>query len=95
MLVVSPQDPDSMETLAILNYFNFPVDVQEDGIRGNWRKDMGFKDEDPYPYLEIDSSSPEMPNAHLCQKENILSFLFNRGIISSYKQHSVYEKQGL
>ncbi len=42
MLIVSPQDPDSMETLAVLNYFNFPVDVQEDGIRGKIRKEMGF-----------------------------------------------------
>jgi hypothetical protein len=81
-----------METLAVLNYFNFPVDVQEDGIRGKIRKEMGFKEADPYPYLEIDSSSKEIPNAHLCQKENILTFLFNRGIIGTYKQHSVYEK---
>ena len=66
MLVVSPHDPDSMETLAVLNYFNFPVDVQEDGMRGEWRQALSFKAEDPYPYLEIDSSTTEMPNAHLC-----------------------------
>jgi hypothetical protein len=95
MLIVNPLDADSMETLAILNYFNFPLDVQEDGMQAEWRQALSFKPEDPYPYLEIDSSSPEMPNAHLCQKDNILAFLYNRSIIGTYKTHSAYEKQGL
>lgn len=95
LLIVDPADPDSMETLAILNYFNFPMEVEEDTLDGISRKEMGFKKDDAYPLLVIDSSSAEMPSASLSHRDNILTFLFNRSIIGTYKQHSVYEKQGL
>ena len=36
-----------------------------------------------------------MPEADLASKDGILTFLFNQGLIGSYRSHSVYEKQGL
>ena len=36
-----------------------------------------------------------MPEADIASKDGILTFLFNQGLIGSYKTHSVYEKQGL
>jgi hypothetical protein len=81
-----------MEALVVLNYFNFPMEVEEDTMNGISRKEMGFSTNDAYPLLLIDSSSAEMPSASLSQKDNILTFLFNRSIIGTYKQHSVYEK---
>ena len=51
-----------METLAVLNYFNFPMEVEEDGYRHNIRQEMGFNSDDVYPLLLIDSSSEEMPS---------------------------------
>lgn len=95
LLIVNPVDPDNMETVAVLNYFNFPCEVEEDTLQGIIRKEMGFKKDDDYPILLIDSSTPEMPSAQLSSKENILTFLFNKSVIGTYKSHSVYEKQGL
>ena len=74
-----------METVAVLNYFSFPMEVNEDGYKGLNRHDMGFSKEDNYPLLSIDSSSEEMPCVELSEKDNILTYLFNRGIIGSYK----------
>ena len=65
MLIVSPEGLESYETVAVLNYFNFPMNVEEDGLKGHIRKEMGFKNDDPYPFLLMDSSSPEMPSADL------------------------------
>lgn len=95
MLIVSPEGLESFETVAVLNYFNFPMNVEEDGLKGHIRKEMGFKKDDPYPLLLMDSSSPEMPSADLQCKDNILTFLFNKKLIGTYKTYSVYEKQGL
>ena len=36
-----------------------------------------------------------MPEADLASKTNILTFLFNKNLISAYKNYGVYEKQGL
>ena len=52
-----------METVAVLNYFNFPMEVEEDTMNGISRKEMGFKPDDEYPLLLIDSSTAEMPAA--------------------------------
>ena len=43
----------------------------------------------------IDSSTDEMPPADLSEKEEILTFLHNNGLIGSYKTYSAFEKQGL
>jgi hypothetical protein len=74
-----------METLVVLNYFNFPMEVEEETMNGISRKEMGFKKDEKYPLLLIDSSSAEMPAAQLSEKDNILTFLFNRQIIGTYK----------
>ena len=42
LLIVTQEEPDSFETINILNYFNFPFEVEEDNIFGHSRKDMGF-----------------------------------------------------
>ena len=89
---MNPIDHDSYEAVAVLNYFSFPMEVNEDGYKSFVRKEMGFSKDDSYPILLIDSSSEEMPSVELSEKENILSFLFNKQIIGSYKQHSAYEK---
>lgn len=91
LLIVSPTDPDSMEVLVILNYFSFPMSVEEDNLSGFVRKEFGFKN-DKCPCLMIDSSTAEMPSATLTSKDNILTFLYNKSLIGTYKQHSVYEK---
>ena len=36
-----------------------------------------------------------MPSCNLIEKDGILSDLFNKGLIGSYKYHSAYEKVGL
>jgi hypothetical protein len=43
----------------------------------------------------IDSSTEEMPPADLSEKEEILTFLYNSGLIGSYRSYSAFEKQGL
>lgn len=85
-------DSDSYEAVAVLNYFSFPMEVNEDGYKSAVRREMGFSKDDSYPILLIDSSSEEMPSVELTEKENILSFLFNKRLIGSYKHHSAYEK---
>jgi hypothetical protein len=43
----------------------------------------------------IDSSTDEMPPADLSEKDEILTFLYNGGLIGPYKSHSAFEKQGM
>lgn len=71
------------------------MQIEEDNFFGHSRKDMGFQKTDNYPLLLIDSSSAEMPPAELSEKDAILTFLFNNGLIGSYKTYSAFEKQGL
>jgi adenine C2-methylase RlmN of 23S rRNA A2503 and tRNA A37 len=42
LLIVNPIDHDSYEAVAVLNYFNFPMEVNEDGYKSFVRKEMGF-----------------------------------------------------
>ena len=95
MLIVVPEEIDCFEVVHVLNYYGFPINVEEDNFLRHSRKDFGFSQDDKYPYLVIDSSSEEMPSIDLSSKDKILSFLFNKGLIGSYKSHSAYEKQGL
>lgn len=95
MLIVIPEEPECYEVLAILNYFGFPIEVEEENAFGHSKKDMGFHKDDPYPCLLIDSSSEEMPSAELSEKTRILAYLYNQGLIGNYKNHSPWEKSGL
>ena len=95
MLVVNHATLASYETVNILNYFGFPIAVEEDDFWGSSRKDFQFSKTDEYPFLIIDSSHDEMPSCELTNRENILSFLFNKSLIGSYKSYSAYEQQGL
>ena len=95
LLIVSHDDIDSYQTVNILNYFGFPFEVEEEDYWGSSRKAFQFSKSDPYPYLVMDSSHEEMPNAELVGLEHILSFLYNNSLISTYRSYGVYEKQGL
>ena len=95
LLVVVPEEPDCYEVVHVLNYYGFPFKTEEENFFRHSRKDFGFTADDDYPFLVINSSSEEMPEAYIASKDGILTFLFNQGLIGSYKSHSVYEKQGL
>jgi hypothetical protein len=41
-VIVVPEEPDCFETVAILNYYGFPIHVEEDNYYSHVRKDMGF-----------------------------------------------------
>ena len=45
--------------------------------------------------LVINSSLEEMPGADLAGREAILSYLFNKKLIGTYRSYSAYEQQGL
>ena len=92
LLIVVPEEPDCYEIVHLLNYFGFPFDVEEDNFFKHSRKDFGFAPDAQYPMLVINSSSEEMPEADISSKDDILSFLFNQGLIGNYRTHSVYEK---
>ena len=47
LLIVVPENTESYETMHILKYFEFPVNVEEDNIiRQLTKKEMGFRKED-------------------------------------------------
>ena len=77
LVIVVPEEPDCYEVVHVLNYFGFPFAVEEDNFFRSSRKEMGFAPDDSYPFLVINSSSEEMPEADLASKDGILSFLFN------------------
>ena len=91
LLIVNHDDIDSYQTLNILNYFGFPIHVEEEDFWSTSRKQFAFSKTDAYPFLVINSSHEEMPNCDIAGKENILSFLFNKSLISSYRTYGVYE----
>lgn len=95
LLIVVPEEPECYEVLAIMNYFGFPCEVEEDNAFGHSKKDMGFGKNCRYPCLVIDSSSESMPSTELSEKDSILPYLFNAGLIGNYKNHSPWEKSGL
>jgi lipid A disaccharide synthetase len=48
LLVVIPEEPECYETVHILNYFGFPLHIDEDNIlKPAIKKEMGFKKDDP------------------------------------------------
>lgn len=47
LLIVVPEKIECYETINVLNYFNFPFNVEEDNIlKPVVKKEMGFKPED-------------------------------------------------
>ena len=95
LLVVDRYGTDSYEALNILNYFGFPVHVEEEDFWETSRKQMDFDKEDEYPYLIINSSHEEMPECDLAGTGDILAFLYKNDLIGQYKTYGAYEQQGL
>ena len=91
MLIVVPEKVECYETVAVLNYFGFPFELEEENMWGHSKKDMGFAKDAEYPLLLIDSSSEEMPSCDLSSKTQILTHLNKVGLIGSYKTHCAYE----
>ena len=91
-----PEEVESYECVNILNYFGFPVNVEEDNIcKGTSKYEMGFAKEDAYPCLLIDSSHEKIPSTEAASTHQILSFLYSKGFISDHKSHSAKESQTL
>lgn len=52
LLIVIPEQTESYETLHILRYFDFPINVEEDNIlKPIVKKEMGFRLEDEVLFL--------------------------------------------
>ena len=77
LLIVSHENIESYVTLNTLNYFGFPINVEEEDFWFTSRKQFAFSKNDPYPYLVINSSQEGMPECDIAGREDILSFLFN------------------
>jgi hypothetical protein len=92
LLIVVPEVIDCFETVAILNYYGFPIHVEEDNYFSHVRKDMGFSKDDPYPMMTIDSATEAIPEADLCSKADILQHLYKHLLIGDYRTHSAWEK---
>mmetsp|Transcript_24205 Transcript_24205/g.37267 ORF Transcript_24205/g.37267 Transcript_24205/m.37267 type:complete len:203 (-) Transcript_24205:226-834(-) len=92
LLVVAPELVDSYECVNILNYFGFPINVEEDNIlRQTVKKEMGFTKEDPYPVMIIDSAIDSLPEADLNELNTILGFLKDHDLIGDVNSHSAKE----
>ena len=77
LLIVSHENIESYVTLNTLNYFGFPINVEEEDFWFTSRKQFAFSKNDPYPFLVINSSQEGMPECDIAGREDILSFLFN------------------
>ncbi|CDW79426.1 UNKNOWN [Stylonychia lemnae] len=76
LLIVVPESIECYETAHILRYYDFPINIEEDNIlKQEVKKEMGFRKDDQYPLLLIDSSSNEMPSCELTTQYQITSFL--------------------
>jgi hypothetical protein len=94
LLIVVPEEVESHECLNILNFFGFPVNVEEDNICKRFvAREMGFAREDPYPCLLIESAQDSMPSAELTSAYQILTFLRSEGFLADHKSHSAKERQ--
>ena len=92
LIIVNHEQAASYETLNILNYFGFPINVEEEDFWQGSRKDFQFSKHDEYPFLVINSSHEEMPGCELSGREPILSWLFNKSLIGAYRNYSPYER---
>ena len=96
LLIVVPEEVESHECVNILNYFGFPINIDEDNVcRMIIKKEMGFAKEDAYPCLLIDSSQDDMPSADLTSSYEILTFLRAKGFMHDHKSHAAKETQTL
>lgn len=91
LLIVNHKDVDSYEALNVLNFFGFPINVEEEDWWGTSRKQFDFGKDEEYPFLIINSSHEEMPECDLAGRENMMSFLFNNSLIGRYKTYGAYE----
>jgi len=92
--VVVPEQVSSFECVNILNYYGFPVNVEEDNIlRGLSKHEMGFGKEDQYPLLVIDSTIEAIPESATSELTAILNFLLRLEFISDVNSHSAKETQ--
>lgn len=93
LLIVVPEEVESFECVNILNYFNFPMKVEEDNIvRKLIKKEMAFDKEDPYPCLMVDSNNNDIQNLDLSGTPQILQKLLASSYIGEYKSHSANER---
>lgn len=90
-----PEKLECYETVAVLNYFGFPFEIEEENMFGHSRKDMGFAKDAEYPLLLVDSNTEEMPACDLTTKDGIISHLLRIGLIGDFRTHSAYENLGL
>ena len=95
LLIVSHASYESYEALNIINYFGFPINVEEEDWWRTSRKQFDFGVDDEYPYLVINSSHEDMPECEIAGREQLLAFLFNSGLIGTYRTYGAYEQQGL
>ena len=96
MLIAVPEEVESHECVNILNYFEYPFNLEEDELLHPIIKtEMGFEKTDPYPALCIDSSHPEVPSVDLAGNHQILTILRQQGFINDHSSHSANEKQTL
>lgn len=95
LLIVSHASYESYEALNIINYFGFPINVEEEDWWRTSRKQFDFGMDDEYPYLVINSSHEDMPECEIAGREQLLAFLFNSGLIGTYRTYGAYEQQGL
>lgn len=92
LLVVAPEEVESHVCVNLLNYFGFPVHIEEDNLRGAIKREMGFGKDEAYPLLIINSSSNAVPNADLSSAGAILHFLREQNFIKEHKSHSAKEQ---
>jgi hypothetical protein len=53
LLIVVPERTECYETMHILKYFDFPINVEEDNVlRPLVRQEMGFQKDDKVSYIE-------------------------------------------
>jgi len=95
LLIVVPEKLECYETVATLNFFGFPFDIEEENMFGHSKKDMGFAKDSEYPLLLIDSNTEEMPACDVTSKDQILRHLQQIGLIGDFRTQSAYENLGL
>jgi len=94
-MIVVPEEPACFETMHILNYFQFKLNIEEDNIL--WpqiKNEMGFHKEDTFPVMLVESSTEQIESVDL-QGDQILLHLRNKNLIGDHRTHSAKEKQGL
>ena len=93
LFIAVPEEVESFETVNVLNYYGFPMNVEEDNIiRGLVKYDFGFEKEDPYPCLMLNSNNEQVQSIDAVGRDGILSTLHKLNYIGEYKSHSANER---